>query len=52
VHNADYPAGAVRGQLAYQALPDTGVSESMPMLLGGALVALLAGVGMRRTVRA
>jgi len=53
VHNADYPKGAIRGQLMVQELPDTGASNSMPLLLlGGALVALLAGVGMRRSVRA
>ena len=53
VHNADYPKGAIRGQLAAQGLPSTGASESMPLLvLSGALVALLAGVGMRRVVRA
>lgn len=53
VHNADYPDGAVRGQLVVQALPNTGAGDTMPLLLlGGALAALLAGVGMRRSVRA
>jgi LPXTG-motif cell wall-anchored protein len=53
VHNADYPKGAIRGQLVFQPLPDTGASNTMPLLvLGGALVALLAGAGMRRVVRA
>lgn len=53
VHNKDYPAGAVRGQLAAQGLPSTGASDTrLLLLLGGALVALVAGVGMRRVMRA
>lgn len=53
VHTSDYPDGAIRGQLAAQGLPGTGLSESMPvLLLGGALVALLAGFATRRAVRA
>ena len=53
VHTSDYPKGAIRGQLAFMPMPDTGASDNMPLLLvTGALVALLAGVGMRRVVRA
>lgn len=53
VHNADYPKGAIRGQLAFAPLPDTGASDSLPiLLLSGAAAALLAGVGLRRAVRA
>ena len=55
VHTSDYPAGAVRGQLAMasSSLPDTGVSSTSTMLLvGAALLTLLAGVGVRRRVHA
>ena len=55
VHTSDYPAGAVRGQLAMASasLPDTGVSSTGTLLLvGAALLTLLAGVGVRHRVQA
>jgi LPXTG-motif cell wall-anchored protein len=54
VHTSDYPQGALRGQLATAEvpdveLPDTGATDN-PMLLvaGAAVLALLAGFGVRR----
>lgn len=55
VHNKDFPAGAVRGQLAKatQQLPDTGMSQLPIALLAGlGLMGLCAGLGLRRRVHA
>jgi LPXTG-motif cell wall-anchored protein len=55
VHTPDYPKGAIRGQLAMSSssLPDTGARDTAPLLLvSAALVALFAGIGVRRRVRA
>ena len=55
VHTSDFPAGAVRGQLAMQSgsgapattLPASGASDGMTTLIVGlALLTLLAGIGI------
>ncbi len=53
VHNAAYPEGAIRGQLAVPAatLPDTGVTSASLRVAGVALVAVLAGLSLHHGVR-
>lgn len=55
VHTSDFPAGAIRGQLAGDAparMPDTGLSDSPTLwVAGGALLVLIAGLSLRRTTR-
>ncbi len=54
VHTTDFPAGAVRGQLAAAGgagapttMPNTGASDGAPTLIFGlALLALVAGIGL------
>lgn len=55
VHTADFPAGAIRGQLVGASeLPSTAMARqegvTAPVLLGVALLALALSVGLRRTV--
>jgi hypothetical protein len=52
VHTADLPGGAIRGQLAAAATPDTAMPMPMQdrsgLLLGSLLLAAAAGLGLRR----
>jgi len=54
VHNAAYPEGAVRGQLAVQAapmLPDTGAKSTILHVTALAVVGVLAGLSLHYGVR-
>ncbi len=54
VHNAAYPEGAIRGQLAAQAtptLPDTGAKRAILGVAGLGVVGVLAGCGLHHGVR-
>jgi hypothetical protein len=49
LHTEDFPAGAIRGQLAASGAPNTAlpVSDGSPILLGVLILALAAAIGLR-----
>jgi hypothetical protein len=49
LHTEDFPAGAIRGQLAASGAPNTALpmSEGSPVLLGVLVLALAAAIGLR-----